>query len=189
MTAPENTDDMVVKAARMRERRGVETTLSEAREEAEALLVAARAEAETIRARAQAEGEQAGRKAAARIAAEAAAASRAALAQLEPEVADALRVCLSRVTDWIPPEERLVGLVRRALADLADQRRLRLSVPAGSGPAAAAALQELAAEIEVTENASLNGDAALLETPHGVIELALETQIAALLDALAAEGA
>lgn len=189
MTAPDNADDMVVKAARMRERRSAEAALSEARAQAEAILAAARDEAEALRARAVAEGEQTGRKAAARIAAEAAAASRAALTRLEPEVVDTLRVCLARVTDWIPPQERLVSLVRRALADLTDQRRLRLSVPVGAGPAAAAALTELAAEIEVIENASLIGDAALLETPNGVIELALETQIAALLDALAAEGA
>ncbi len=169
-------------------RRSADAAVAAARREAEEILAAARAEADAVKARAEAEGAANGKRAAARIAAEASAAARAELAALESDLAATVAACVRRVIAWVPEEERLAALCRAALADLAEERALKLVVAPEARARAATALARECADGVITlgESDALGPDQALLETATGVIDLSLDAQLDALAEALGA---
>jgi type III secretion protein L len=101
-------------------------------------------------------------------------------------VSDALRKILGE----LPPEERIVGVVRQALNLVRGQKKVVLSVPPEDEPLAQGKLKEILSRhpsidfVDVRADGRLAPGACLLQSEMGVIDAGLETQIQAITNAL-----
>ena len=161
---------------------------------AQALIEAAKAEAEAIRARAQAAyaEERARGYADGRAEAEDQVADRFMeaseqileyLAGLEMEMAEIVHQAVEKVLGELDETDLVQRVVRHALRQARDQKRVLIRVAIGQGEAIQAQLDELLrgfAEIgalDVTEDPRVRPGGCLLETPMGVVDARLETQL------------
>jgi type III secretion protein L len=101
-------------------------------------------------------------------------------------VGDALRKILGE----LPPEERIIGVVRQALTLVRGQKRVTLCVAPEDEAILRARLQEILGAyaavdfVDVTADGRLSRGACLLQNEMGVIDASIETQIQALVHTL-----
>jgi type III secretion protein L len=112
------------------------------------------------------------------------------LASIQDHLLEALVGCMRRVVLDLPPRERMSQLLGKALADLGASQRVTLSVNPANAGVVNEALEQLAssipaAGIEVKVRPDLPEDACVLETPMGIVDASLESQLLALKSSLA----
>lgn len=111
-------------------------------------------------------------------------------AALAPWIITLVETCLDRLLGELTPRERLAGAVRSGLANLDRSYRILLRAAPGCHAELCAALEaapDLARAVEDTvADPALSGEAIVLECSAGSIELTLDTQREALIDALRA---
>jgi len=107
------------------------------------------------------------------------------LGSIQNQLLEALLGCLRSVILELPPVERLSQLLGKAIADLGASQRITLSVNPASAVLvndALAALGSLipAGGVEVKVRPDLPEQSCLLETPMGIVDASLESQLQAL---------
>jgi type III secretion protein L len=111
------------------------------------------------------------------------------LGSIQDRLLDALLGCVRSVILELPPRERLTQLLGKAIGDLGASQRITLSV----NPASAALVNEALASlgslipsggVEVKVRPDLPEESCLLETPMGIVDASLESQLQALKSSL-----
>lgn len=107
------------------------------------------------------------------------------LGTVQESLVDAVISCLRNLILELPPRERIIQLVGRAIADLNGTQRLTLSVSSASAPVATEALASLqgtfpGVSMELKIRPDLADDSCVLESPLGVVDASLESQLTAI---------
>jgi len=107
------------------------------------------------------------------------------LASIQDGLLEALIGCMRGVILELPPRERLAQLLGKAISDLGSSQRITLSVNPASAPLVNDVLSTLGSLIpsggvEVKVRPDLPEDSCLLETPMGIVDASLESQLQAL---------
>lgn len=178
--------------------------LEQARREAGDLMALAHAEARKIQAQAQElrrveaergyqEGWQAGRREQAEALATAGATQARTMPSLDERIGLLVTRTLNKVLEGRDVDERFfAAVVQRVLRAAREEKFLRMRVAPDQLEAAAAAVERVVAEtgapnlIEVVSDGGLRHGACLVESPHGVIDASLDTQLESIRRALTA---
>lgn len=164
--------------------------LRRAEEQAEALLIQARADHQREKERGYAEGLEAGKQDMAERIMSAALRSVDSLAALEEDMVNVVIQALRKIIGEMDERERLVGIVRTALAMVRNEKKVTLRVAPAQVDTANSALAELLAAhpgisiLEVAADPRLQTDACILESDMGVVDASLDGQIEAIRKAL-----
>ncbi|MDR2051347.1 MAG: HrpE/YscL family type III secretion apparatus protein [Deltaproteobacteria bacterium] len=109
---------------------------------------------------------------------------------LEKGIAGLVGDALRKILGEIPPEERIVGVVRQSLNLVRGQKKVTLSVAPEDEGALRSRLDEILSRyasidfIEVAADGRLSPGSCLLQSEMGVIDAGIETQIRAIVNAL-----
>lgn len=107
------------------------------------------------------------------------------LGSVQDQLLEALLGCIRSVVLELPPRERMSQLLGKAISDLGASQRITLSVNPASATVVNEAIATLgslmpAAGIEVKVRPDLSEEACLLETPMGIVDASLDSQLQAL---------
>lgn len=110
---------------------------------------------------------------------------------IQDSITDVVIGSLRKIILEIPPHDRVVQLVARSLQDLISSQRVIVSVHPGDASAvtqAVAALEGMlpAESIEIRQRPDLSPGSCLLETPLGMVDASLESQLDALAESISA---
>jgi type III secretion protein L len=113
------------------------------------------------------------------------------LGSIQGRLLETLLECMRRVILELPPRERMSQLLGKALDELGASQRVTLSVSPANAVLVNEALAQLgsrlpAGGIEVKVRPDLPEDACVLETPMGIVDASLESQLLALKSSLSA---
>ncbi|MDR1946208.1 MAG: HrpE/YscL family type III secretion apparatus protein [Desulfovibrio sp.] len=109
---------------------------------------------------------------------------------LEKGIAGLVGDALRKILGELPPEERIIGVVRNSLNLVRGQKRVTLSVSPEDEPLVRARIDELMHDhttgsfIDVTADGRLSRGSCLLQSDMGVIDAGIETQIRAIINTL-----
>jgi type III secretion protein L len=112
------------------------------------------------------------------------------LESMEKGIAGLVGDALRKILGDIPPEERIVGVVRQALNLVRGQKKVTLSVAPEDEVALRARMDEIAGRyssidfIEVTADGRLAPGSCVMQSEMGIIDAGLETQVQAVVNAL-----
>jgi type III secretion protein L len=187
-----NHDGRLLKAADAAQLSTAAGVLQSARERAAAMIEEAGHTAAALREKAVREGWLEGRNAAAKRHVETVAGALKYFDQIETSFADLLAESVRALLATMPPEEQIRQLAAKAMEGLRQQSKLTFRVnPAdlqGSGPVLAElrCLLPPGAEVHVTSSDEVPPGGVFLESPLGIIDASLETQLENLKNALRA---
>lgn len=181
----------VLKAAELELLRGVSSAMDESRRRSAEVHASLDRIEEEARARGEAAGLEEGRAEAAIQHWKTVIATVSYLRGLQSSITGAVIESLRRIILEIPPHERIVQLVTRALQDLVAGQRVVLSVNPADAPAvtqAVAALEGMMPpeNVEIRQRPDLASGSCLLETPLGMVDASLEAQLKALATTISA---
>ena len=111
------------------------------------------------------------------------------LVSIQDHLLEVLLGCIRRVILELPPRERMSQLLGKALDDLGASQRVTLSVNPASLTIVNEAIAQLgsripAGGIDVKVRPDLAEEACVLETPMGIVDASLESQLLALKSSL-----
>lgn len=164
--------------------------LHQAEEQAQAVLAQARADSEQEKQRGYAEGLEAGKRDMAERIMVAAVRSVDGLAAMEEEMVNVVIQALRKIIGEMDDRERLVGIVRTALAMVRNEKKVTLRVAPAQADVATSAITELQRDhpgitiLDVTADSRLTGDDCILESDLGIVDASLDGQIEAIRKAL-----
>lgn len=175
----------VLKGADLELLRGVSSAMEESRRRSSEVHASLDRIEEEARARGEVAGLEEGRAEAAIQHWKTVIATVSYLRGLQDSITGAVIDSLRRIILEIPPHERIVQLVTRALQDLVAVQRVVLSVNPADAPAvtqAVAALEGMMPpeNVEIRQRPDLAPGSCLLETPLGMVDASLESQLKAL---------
>ena len=107
------------------------------------------------------------------------------MGSIQDQLLEALLGCMRSVILELPPRERMAQLLGKAISDLVASQRITLSVNPASAVLVNDALADLGSllpsgGIEVKVRPDLPVESCILETPMGIVDASLESQLQAL---------
>jgi type III secretion protein L len=181
----------VVKAADLEILHGASDALKEARSRSSEVHDSLEAITEEARAKGMAAGLEEGRADAAILHWKTVLDTVSYLRGIQDSITGVVIDSLRKIILEIPSHDRVVQLVARSLQDLISAQRVVVSVHPGDAPAviqAVAALEGMlpAENIEIRQRPDLTPGSCLLETPLGMVDASLESQLEALAESISA---
>ena len=166
----------VISKAEIARLRAQEAALASARQDADALRAKAEAEVAAFRAQAEADALEAGQAHADEIVAAAEAAAKAQLEALEGEVSELVAQTVEKVIGDLDQSAAIKAATKTALARLSADTSTKIRAAPAAYRAAQAAAIELAPDVEVRVDESLNGDRVIASDARGHTEIGLSAQ-------------
>ncbi len=176
----------VVKAAEAAAWTQAEGLLAAARAQAEAIIAGAEAAFEEERQRGFAEGIAEAQMEQAEKMIETVSRTVDYFARVETDMVDLVMSAVRKIIDGYDEEERVLLVVKSALAVVRNQKQMTLRLPPAHVDGVRARVNELLADypgvgyLDIVPDARLHGEACILESEIGLVETSISGQIAAL---------